>query len=91
MSDWIYCKFCEERTISTTGICLSCQNKYKHMPDHQPADQQPIYIKCNEPVCLWKCNKGICHHYYVFKTLYDDCHNYSIINSQPDFTKKVGD
>lgn len=26
-SQWIYCKHCNERTISIKGICLECQKK----------------------------------------------------------------
>ncbi len=39
INNWIYCKHCGERTISTTGFCLKCQ-----------ADGWKPCPKCGHPV-----------------------------------------
>ena len=41
--------------------------------EHQPCDQQPVAVKCSFAKCCWCCDKGYCHHFFVFGSVFDSC------------------
>ena len=69
-----------DRDGSSVYQCLKCKKRYVGAPEaikpvheHQPCDQQPVSVRCSFAGCCWHCDRGYCHHFYVFGNIPDSC------------------
>lgn len=53
--------------------------KPKVVYEHQPCHLAALVFPCPLPDphkgkrCMWKCDRGNCHHFYVFGTIIESC------------------